>query len=339
MKYRFYASGYADPREEGLGLFELDTLQGFRRVAAWRGLANPSYLLLHPRLSMLYAVEELTPEGRVRAWAAGEAPEQAACLPSRGADPCHLALSEDGRALFAANYTSGSLTGWRLDENGAPAGLYDHIQYEGHGPNPARQEGPHIHFALAQAGRLYVSDLGQDRIHVYDILPEGLRPLAPIRLHAGCGPRHLAAHPAHPGFLYCVTELGNTVILLRQDEAGNFAPADSFSTLPEGCGGPSAAAAIHFTADGRFLLASNRGHDSLAVFPVRPDGGLDAPVISPCVAQPRDFMICGEYVVVGSQRDSLIRAYRLEDDGRLRDTGWAVGAPKPVCFVSAGTAL
>ena len=88
-------------------------------------------------------------------------------------------------------------------------------------------------------------------------------------------------------------------------------------------------------AAGALLLASNRGHDSIAVMPVGADGGLGAPVISPCVAEPRDFAICGEYVLAASQRDSVIRAYRLERESLcLEDTGMGLELGHPVCLAA-----
>jgi hypothetical protein len=85
--------------------------------------------------------------------------------------------------------------------------------------------------------------------------------------------------------------------------------------------------------DGRLLLASNRGHDSIAVVPLDANGTLGAPVLSPCVAEPRDFIICGDYVLEASQRDSVIRAYRLNFETlRLEDAGFGLEIGRPVCL-------
>ena len=103
--------------------------------------------------------------------------------------------------------------------------------------------------------------------------------------------------------------------------------------VPDNFDGLNTAAAIHFTEDGRSLLVSHRGLDAIAVFPIDARGLPGEPVLSPCVREPRDFMIAGEYVLAGSQKDHVLRAYRL-DGTRLAETPWQLPVHSPVCFQS-----
>lgn len=331
--YRFLTGSYARPEDAGVCRFSFDPEQGFRMETGWKGFLNPSFILPHPRFPILYTVEETSPEGAVCAWRiAGDSPDLLSRFPSGGDSPCHLCLSSDEKYLYAANYMNGTVGVFSLNESGAIEKMTDLIQLSGCGPNHARQEGPHAHCSLEADGLLFVCDLGADRIAVFENRDGRLQEKPGIALPAGCGPRHLAICPAHRGLLYCVTELENTVYVIgRQD--GRYTVRQRLSSLPEGFRGESFAAAIHFSLDGRALLVSNRGHDSIAAYRLRPDGLLDGPVLSPCVRNPRDFLILDKAVIAGSQQDGLIKAYTLNEETLvLEETPFSAKAACPVCF-------
>lgn len=330
---RFLTGGYAETEDFGVCRFAFDREQGFRAENRWDGFINPSFILPHPRLPVLYTVEETSPEGAVRAWRMeGDSLKPLNCFPSGGDSPCHLSFSADERFLYVANYMNSTLTVFALDRQGNIEKRTDLWQLSGCGPNRDRQEGPHAHFSMERDGLLYVCDLGADRIAVFENQDGKLKEKASIALPAGCGPRHLAFNPAYPRLLYCVTELENSVYVINR-ENNSYTVLQRLSTLPDSFQGESFAAAIHFSPDGGALLASNRGHDSIAVFPVREDGLLERPVFSPCAAFPRDFAIFDQTVVVGSQRDSLIRAYTLDQAAlTLTETPFSIAAQSPVCF-------
>ena len=331
--YRFLTGSYAGPEDAGVCRFSYDPEKGFRMETGWKGFLNPSFILRHPRFPILYTVEETSPEGAVCAWRTdGGIPKLLCRFPSGGDSPCHLCLSGDEGSLYAANYMDGVLAVFSLDGQGSIEKRADRKQLSGRGPNRLRQEGPHAHCSLETDGLLFVCDLGADRIAIFENRNGRFTETDGIALPAGCGPRHLAICPAHRGLLYCVTELENTVYVIgRQD--GRFAVRQRLSSLPEGFRGESFAAAIHFTQDSRALLISNRGHDSIAAYRLRADGLLDGPVLSPCVRNPRDFLILGETVIAGSQQDDLIKAYRLNEETLvLQDTPYSAKVKSPVCF-------
>ncbi|MBR4537497.1 MAG: lactonase family protein [Clostridia bacterium] len=330
---RFLTGGYAEMEDFGVCRFAFDRERGFRAENKWAGFINPSFILPHPRFPILYTVEETSPEGAVRAWRIeGDSLTPLGGFPSGGDSPCHLSLSAGERYLYAANYMNGTLAVFALDGQGNIEKRTDLWQLSGHGPNLDRQEGPHAHFSMERDGLLYVCDLGADRIAVFENQNGKLKEKTGIALPPGCGPRHLAFSPVHPHLFYCVTELENSVYVISR-EGGTYTVLQCLSTLPEAFQGESFAAAIHFSPDGRALMASNRGHDSIAVFALRADGTLDCPAISPCAAFPRDFAIFDQTVIVGSQRDGLIRAYTLDKDAfTLTETPFSMETKCPVCF-------
>ena len=340
MKTVFWAGSYAAPAEEGLLRCAYDPDRGFSVTAGYRGLTNPSFFVFHPRLPVLYTVEE-TGEGAVCAWhVSGEGLRLLSRLPSGGADPCHLALSADGAWLYAANYTGGSAACFALGPEGALTERTDLRQHHGRGPNPLRQEAAHVHCAFPEGDRLLLCDLGLDALFVYQNVGGHLEEAARVPVPAGQGPRHLAAVPAFPALRYCVTELGAAVLVFREDPAGDLSLMAVRPALPPEALAPAAAAdntaaAIHPAADGKHLLVSHRGLDAIAVLPLDDRGLPGEAVLSPCVRTPRDFLPLRQDVLVASQRDGVIRAYRLAGQ-RLTPLSWEMPAPCPVCLQKEG---
>lgn len=336
MKAHFLTGSYAEKTEPGVHLIRYDPETGFRILEAYDGFLNPSFVAVHPRRQIVYLVEETGPEGAVCAARREDGKLRVMqTLKSGGADPCHLSLSKDLRSLYAANYSSGSLAVFLLDGQGEILERSCIRQHAGMGADPVRQEGPHVHFSMEREGELLVCDLGLDTVAEYRNTEGQLAEAGRIAFPPASGPRHLAASGAYPDLVFCTAELDNRVYVLQKQADGSFRILQEISALPADFTGKSYAAAIHFSGDGRLLMVSNRGHDSIAVFRTEEDGRLADPVISPCVAQPRDFLILGDDVIVGSQRDSVIRAYRLNRETlRLEDTGRELAIPKPVCLAA-----
>ncbi|MCI1143118.1 lactonase family protein [Sphingomonas sp. WKB10] len=204
---------------------------------------------------------------------------QVAMSSTMGADPCHIALSQDGKLLAAANYSSGSVALWTLNPaTGLPTGRPAVAQHQGSGPDAKRQAGPHAHWVgFDRSGDILHSvDLGADAVfahHIDRAAGRIAKTSIAYRAVAGSGPRHLVRHPRLP-IAYLVAELANTVTVLRSGADGSFARRAEVSTLPAGFSGTSFAAHIAVNAAGTRLYVSNRGHDSIAVFAIGANGDL-----------------------------------------------------------------
>jgi 6-phosphogluconolactonase len=252
-----------------------------------------------------------------------------------------VTLDPTGRFVLTANYGSGSVSVYPVEAGGRLGEMADHVQHTGSGPNSERQESAHTHmiaFDPVTEGVL-VADLGADTIFTYTLDPAGrLVPGAPLKTPAGAGPRHLAFHP-DGRHLFVTHELGGAVATLRRDGDG-FAPVGTTPTVPPGTDVDNLPAAIRVTPSGRHVLASNRGHDSIAVFAFGAYGASGAPGLSlvgttPTGAYPRDFILTpdGRRVVVASQDSDVIASYDHDDDtGALRLLD-QVSALTPVCLV------
>ena len=172
MKREFYLGTYASPEEDGILRVEADFgKEQFTVKKAFKGIENPSWIAFdNAEENVLYCVNERTPDGGISAFRIEDGElVKAAELPTGGSDPCHISFNKSGKFLFAANYTSGSLSVFILDENGIPVQRTDFQQHEGKGVNPARQEGPHVHFSQYHKGELYCVDLGLDTVFRYTL--------------------------------------------------------------------------------------------------------------------------------------------------------------------------
>lgn len=84
------------------------------------------------------------------------------------------------------------------------------------GPNPERQDVPHPHQAILDptARFILVPDLGADLVRVYqaDAGSLNLKPIAPLKVTPGAGPRHGAFKTAFgKTYFYVAAELANTI--------------------------------------------------------------------------------------------------------------------------------
>lgn len=336
MVREFYVSGYASPAEKGIIRYRIDTeAMTIEETGSVSGVESPTYMIPHPNGSVLYSGERHAGEADVVSFLyEGNEIKMTGKLMTGGVSACHISLDPSCEYLFAANYGTGSVAVFRLNNDGSLKERTDFRQFEGKGANPLRQERPHLHFIQCTGETVYACDLGQDIVWVFDFDRSAGKLIDTdrnIHVHPGDGPRHLAVHPFRPDLLYLITEMGNNVYVLKKTDTG-FETLQKISSLPACYEGPeNTAAAIRFTYDAKKLLVSNRGHDSIAVFPVTEDGLLLDPVFSPSGGSgPRDFNVFGDLVVTSNQYSGDVVVYRL-DGLVLKETGLRANAGHPSC--------
>ena len=335
-----YVGCYTNRSSTGIHVFEVsDPLREPRPIHLFDEIAHASMVVRHPNRAVLYSVSEVD-DGELIAL--GISPDGSLRIldrvPSGGAAPCHVSATTTG--VYVANYGSGTVTAYRLAEDGRFGGLVDRHQHLGRGVH-ARQDGPHAHCIVpGPDGRsVYAADLGTDRIHRYNAVTGGTAaPFAPIDetpLSDGCGPRHLAFHPRE-SVAFVVGELNSTVSVLAVDpETGSLNRLGSVSTLPDDHDGNSIAAEVRVHPDGRSVYVSNRGHDSIAEFRFddidrrlvpsghTPSGG----------RHPRNFAIhpSGRSMLVANQNDDNLVQFLIEpSSGALRPSGSTLPVTEPV---------
>jgi 6-phosphogluconolactonase len=312
---------------------------------------NPSWVALHPSGRFLYAVNEVgnyqgRNSGGVSAFAVDAATGKLTFMnevASRGAGPCYLSVDRTGKYALVANYDGGSVAVFPILPDGKLGPATAFVQHTGHGTNPERQEAPHAHSIVLTPDNRFaiVNDLGLDELLVYkfDSAKGTLTPNNPpfAKLDPGAGPRHFALAP-NGKFAYVINEMGGSVTAFSADlRAGTFHSLESVSTLPSGFSGRNEDAEIEVHPSGKFLYASNRGEDSIAVFAIDPANGTlkkveDVPTGG---KEPVTFAIdpTAKLLFVANQNSDDIVIFRINaNTGQLEPTGERLDVPSPVCI-------
>jgi 6-phosphogluconolactonase len=315
---------------------------------------NPSFLAVHPNHRFLYAVNEVgnykgEKSGAVSAFAIDRATGKLTLLnevASKGADPCYLTVDKTGKYVLVANYTGGSVSVFPVLEDGRLGEASSFIQHTGHGSDPDRQEGPHAHsIDLSPDNRFaIVDDLGLDESLVYRFNsakgslslndPQVYTTLA--KADPGAGPRHFAFHP-NGKFAYVINEMQSSVSVFGYDSSGGvLRRLQTISAIPTDFSGHKEAAEIEVHPSGKFLYASNRGHDSIAVFAIDPDKGT-LTLIEYALTKgqtPRSFEIApgGSLLFAENEKSNNIVVFSIDaKTGRLTPTGKVLEVAEPVC--------
>jgi 6-phosphogluconolactonase len=310
--------------------------------------SNPSFLAVHPNGRFLYSVNEDT-AGNVSAFSIDPASGGLKLLntvSSKGSAPCHLALDWTGKWLFVANYSSGSVAAFPVHADGSLGGASAFVQHVGSSANPQRQEAPHAHMVVPSPDNrfLLVADLGLDQVLIYrfDSVKGTLTPNQPpfAKIAAGSGPRHLAFRPDGQ-FVYVLNEVLATVTAFQYDaQAGALKEIQTVPTLPRDFKGENSSAEIAVHPKLSFLHASNRGHDSIAIFHIDSEKGTltaagDVPTQG---KEPRNFAIdpTGEFLFAANQNSGNVVVFRIDQKtGGLTPAGSTLTVPSPVSIVFA----
>ncbi len=350
----------------GIHIFQVDRATGAMtpRAVVENG-GSPSCLIFNAEGTRMYSANETdrmgeADPGTVSAYAVNRADgglKLMNTISSGGAGPTHVSIHPSGRFLLVANYFGGSVSVLPILPDGSLGAASDTKKDAGTvGPKTATNapagsfafsghDQPHAHMIQADlAGRFVMhADLGLDRIFVWKFDDHAgvltANEPASVALPPGDGPRHFAFHPNGRWF-YSIQEEGSNIVLFDYDAAkGQLAARQTVSSLPGGFAGSNFTSEIMVSADGRFVYAANRLHDSIAIFSVAEDGALKF------VAEewthgdyPRSFTVepGGNFLYCCNQRGDTIAVFRVDaKTGGLTFTGHQtpVGNPSIIVFL------
>ena len=348
-----YAGTFEGEGSEGLYVFEFNREDySLRHIQTVTDRVGPNFQAIHPNKQVLYSVGddpfiEAEPYGTLSAYQINQEVGTLELINEQsvqGRGTAHVSVDPMGEFVYVSNYTGGNVVMFRILEDSGVGEAIDSQEHEGSSINENRQNGPHVHQAVPSAdGRfLYVSDLGIDKIMIYEIEREEgkLVPAATpwFESEPGSGPRHLALHP-NGEFAYSNEELSVTVSALSVDEdTGALSQIQRLSMLPEDVerDDTMSGADIHVSQDGRYLYASVRGENLLSVYEIDQASGELALVehVSTEGDHPRNFMVDekGEFVIVANRdSDHLVVFDRNTKTGKLHFTGTEAEVPIAVC--------
>jgi 6-phosphogluconolactonase (cycloisomerase 2 family) len=332
---------------EGINVYQVDPGTGnWTHVQLLKDVVNPSFLTLDERQRFLYSAhgdgDEATafqidaPSGRLSVLNR---------QPTGGKNGVSLDVDPTNRFLVLANYSSGTVAVLPINPDGSLAKLSDLVTLPGTpGPHRTEQTSSHPHdVAFDPRGRfIIVPDKGLDAVFVYKLDTAGGKLVAAnppsVTSAPGAGPRHVDFHPRKP-YAYVVNELDSTITTYSLDpDRGELKPLQVITTLPPAFTGNSTTSEIEVDPAGRFVYASNRGHDSLVIFAIDEATGVLASVgWEPTQGKtPRFFGIypSGKFLYAANQDSDTIVTFRVDQaSGKLTPTGQVVKTGSPSCIV------
>ena len=352
--YVFIGSYNSGKNTPGIYIYELDTLSGqLKEVSVVKNIRNSSFLTVSPNGRFVIACTETQTAnaGSITSFAFDPTDGRLTLVGSQksgGENPVYVSSDISGRWLINANYTGGSASVFRINEEGKISPAIQVINYTDSSVNKSRQSKSHIHSAVFSPDSKYVffPDLGADKIRIYqfDTLqnePFQNGPARFTKIFPGGGPRHIIFN-SKGDVAYCIEEMGGAVdvysfkkgilkpiqrLIMHSENSEN----NSSPKMPSYSG-----ADIHLSPDGRFLYASNREpQNNIAIFSVKKNGKLKAIASdSTYGVHPRIFAIdpTGKFLIVANQMsDNIVVLKRDPSTGMLKKTGEEVKIESPSC--------
>lgn len=349
MRQFAYVGSYTSKKRGGL---ERGGISVFSRQAgsSWEELQvheieNPSYLAFGKDKRCLYSVQA---DGHtISAFQIGEDGKLQLINQRRNGflNGVYCEVSGDSKHLFVSSCTpenrAGGVVSFELEGSGAIGKICDVLIPTGKlGPlTTTAQAGVKPHQARFSPDGKYLLevDKGLDAIHSYRVDEDGrLTLVSTMNWRPASCPRHIAFHP-NGEWLYLVTEWIGTVVACRYCE-GEVTPFAVYPTLPATYTGlKNSGAEIEVHPSGKWLYASNRGHNSLVRFEIADTGELTAPTwTTEGVRKPRFFTIAedGKHLYCANEATHEVTIFEIRpDNGTLALTEEALHASAPACVL------
>jgi 6-phosphogluconolactonase len=343
QQIRLFAGRYTDSGGKGLYLFDLNREAGiFKELSEAEAGPNPSYFCISKKRGLIYAANEVMQFNGINGGAVtalrydakNGTMEKVKDLLVPDGGPCFISLSPDESYLFLANYSSSSIAVVKLDADGIPESVSDKIAFPEKDGNISH---PHMISFDPSGKKVYQTDLGLDRIVIYDFDSQTgkLTESGIVNFTKGTGPRHFVFNSAGTK-MYVICELNSTISTLDVDKNGGLKIIQTLTTLADDFKGESNCGDVHLGNNEQFLYGSNRGENSIVVFKVEPDGKLKLAGRTSCGGDwPRNFVIdpSGKYLLTANQKSGNIVLYKID-----QKTGLPVATSKefkvdsPVCL-------
>jgi 6-phosphogluconolactonase len=293
--------------------------------------SGPSFLAFDAQRRRLFAVDENA--GMVESFTIAAdtgALSRVDAESSSGDGPAHVTFDQSGNWVFAANYNSGNVAVLAIAADGSLSPAASTVM-----------PGMNAHEVVLNAANTvaYVPCLGSDHVAIYDFNAGSgaLTGRTPVETASGAGPRHFALSPdgAHA---WLMNEKNSTVTSFAVAADGGLTPGATISSLPSDFNGENTGAEIAVHPSGKWVYASNRGHDSIAVFDVGGDGALTLVANTPTGGEdPRHFSLVpgGAAMLVANQTSGTIHGFHVDPDTGLLSAAGELTSIGSVSFVQA----
>ena len=333
--------GHVNGQADGIYTLYQDPENGSLKFGATVAkVINPSFVKVSKDNKYLYAVSELgendAASGFIYSYKINpdHSLTETGKLSTESYAPCHIAMDQTGEFVFVSNYLGGVVVVYKKKADGS----LEKTQKI----NLDDQESSNAHSVNISANNkhAYIADLGNDKIRIFDFdVEKGLLTLNKqpfVALEKGAGPRHFT-FSKNDKYAYSINELNSSINVFGINETGGLDLIQNISSIPDDFTDKNSAADIHLHPSGKFLYASNRGHNSIAAFKIDKNSGkLEGIGYSSTLGKtPRNFAISpdGSYLYAANQDSNTISIFKIDsENGKLTPHLEPLEVKTPVCI-------
>lgn len=276
-KYVAYVGSYTRDNNNGITIYDMDVEKGRIYERAQVKINNASYITLSKDEKYLYAIADegvaaycILPDGNI---------ELMNLKSINGMRGCHLTVTSDNNFLFVSGYHDGKITVMRLKSNGGIDDISDEVYHQGMGSIAERNFRPHVSCSVLTPDEelLCACDKGIDQIKLYEFNKNTgkLKLYDIIRSQLESAPKEMI-FSADGRFAYVVCELKNYINVYsynQNDEKNKFEFIQNIFTVRSSHKVNSAAANIVLSPDGKYLICSNAGDNTVTMYNVNQETG------------------------------------------------------------------
>ena len=281
-KYVAYVGSYSyTGKAKGITIYDVNPDKGCFVKKGEVDVDNSSYVIKSRNQKVLYSIADegivsfnILPDGGL---------ERLNSVKINGMRGCHLSTDVDDKYIFVSGYHDGKITVLRLHEDGSVGDIVDEVYHKGLGSIAERNFRPHVsctrttpdgHFVMA-------ADLGIDQVKIYhfDDNDETLNLVDMISCKINSAPRFFE-FSKDGKYLYLMYEMKNVIdVFSYEAKPGCRVPSiEKIQTVPTTGSSKSseltAATALSFSADDKFIFVSNAGDESVCLYERDADTGL-----------------------------------------------------------------
>ncbi|MCR4923559.1 MAG: lactonase family protein [Lachnospiraceae bacterium] len=341
-KYVAYISSYTRQNDKGIRIFDVDIKKGRIKEREEISITNSSYMTISHNGKHLYSITDTGVQ-------AFEILENGDLKPINkisinGMRGCYLSPDYTDKFLFVAGYHDGKITVLKLNSKGGLSEITDEIYLKGMGSIAERNFRPHVSCVKMTRDNKYLCAcaIGIDHVNIYELdHKKGTLKLADIvRCEQESGPKYIKFRKDGK-FAYIVHELNNSIVVYEYSEVNGqpmFNKIQKISTLNDYHAGGSAACAVEFSPDHKYLFTSNAGDNSVGAFLIdQKTGMLSKRFVLPISGEyPKDiacFPDCKHLMSINHESDTVTFFNLNLKDNTIVMNGPEIKVPKGNCAV------
>lgn len=330
-------------RGKGIQIYKNAGKGNWIHIATEGNLVNPSFLCFDETKKYLYTIHG--DFGEISSFAIDNntgALSYINTVSTGGVNPVHLSVDKTNRWIYVANLQTGTVAVIPRNEDGSLSELKELYTISGN------EEGTvsHPHQVIQDRNRNYLvvscqgRKAGFGQVDVFKIDSENgtLENTCVVRSREIAEPRHFVFHPNNT-YCYGVNEKDYSVTYYDFDEKnGVLTPKQILPTLPDDYTGDGWASGIVMDEQGRYIVVSNRKHDSITSFLIDQETGKlrFADCMKTGGGQPRYIVIdeTDGLLWAANETTDTINSFSINPEtGKITREKQEIATESPVCMI------